>query len=178
MGRLTPNDQALPFRSEDYLGNTIDLSDYKGKKVLLGFFRGTICPFCIARIKKMIKKNEELNAKGIQIVVVVGATKEDIVENSKKNEAPFPIIADPDQKIFKIYGFDTSKNVLIRTFVRPFNMLRVMITHGLRSSAFKELSILPGEFLIDENFEIKIAHYGKFLCDHLPLEEVLEKAKV
>lgn len=38
MNILVKNDQAIGFVKSDYLGNTIDLAEFKGKKILLSSF--------------------------------------------------------------------------------------------------------------------------------------------
>lgn len=175
MKQLKNSDKPIDFKSADYLGNEVILSNYIGKKILLSFFRGTVCPFCIARIKELIKKHSEIAAEGIQLVVVVSTNREDILKTAGKNKTPFPIIPDPDQKIFKQYGLSKSKYSLFKTIVNPLNMLKVMLTNPMKSSVFKEESFLPGEFLINEDFRIRLAYYGKYLCDNLPLDEVIKE---
>lgn len=43
--KLKKGDKAIGFKTEDILGNKIDLEEFRGKKVLLSFYRGASCPF-------------------------------------------------------------------------------------------------------------------------------------
>ena len=48
------------FTATDIHGNKIALEDYKGKKLMLCFFRYAGCPFCIIAILKLINENYSL----------------------------------------------------------------------------------------------------------------------
>ena len=67
MKKIEKNTLAIEFTSVDYLGKSIDLNDYKGKKVLLSFFRGASCPFCNLRINQLINQFSDFEKQEIQI---------------------------------------------------------------------------------------------------------------
>ena len=175
MGKVKSGENAIVFVAKDYLGNELSLASYKGKKVLLGFYRGTACPFCLGRVKRLLEFYEELKSKGINVIVIIPAKQESIFETSKKTIAPFPIIADPEKKIFKQYGIIDSKFVILKAMVKPFKMMKVMLTNPFSMKLFEEASMLPAEILINGEFKIDIAHYGNHLGDHIPLQKILNK---
>ena len=175
MGIIESGGIAIAFEGKDYLGNELSLSSYKGKKVLLGFYRGTACPFCLGRVKKLLKFYEELKCKGIDVIVIVAAKQESIFETSKKTIAPFAIISDPEKKIFRQYGITESKFVILKAMLKPFKMMKVMLTNPFSMKLFEEESMLPAEFLINGEFKIDIAHYGKSLSDHISIEKILNR---
>jgi len=48
-GQLAPDFTAL-----DADGNEMKLSDYKGKKIIIGFYRNVACPFCNRRVHSIM----------------------------------------------------------------------------------------------------------------------------
>ena len=171
MKKLKLYSKASEFDTKDYLDREVRLSDYQDKKVLLSFFRSTYCPFCLARIKELVKRDEDLKKKGIQSIAVVSASKESIIETSKENSAPFPIIPDPEHQIFESYGLEETKFILLKTFTRPIKALKVMLSLGVSSKKMK--AFLPANFIIDEEQQIEEAYYGKYLGDHISLNELI-----
>ncbi|MBL4706817.1 MAG: redoxin domain-containing protein [Flavobacteriales bacterium] len=134
---------------------------------MIKFLRGTSCPFCLARVKELIKRREELRLQGIEVLVIIAAEVQKVVKSSTKNHAPFPIIADPEQKIFLKYGISKTNFILMKTMMRPMLMMKNMMTNFSDMSFLTETSTYPADFLIDENQIIIKAHYGKHLGDHL-----------
>jgi peroxiredoxin len=68
MKKLKNNDRAVEFTRNDYLGENIDLTNYKGNKILLRFFGGASCPFCNLRVKQLINRYADFKEKQIEII--------------------------------------------------------------------------------------------------------------
>ena len=51
--RLSPGQPAVDFSVTDIFGNRISLADYRGKKLLLSFYRYAACPFCNYRVHEL-----------------------------------------------------------------------------------------------------------------------------
>ncbi|HSA96070.1 MAG TPA: TlpA disulfide reductase family protein, partial [Acidobacteriota bacterium] len=63
------NTPAPPFTLKDLAGNTLDLSAYRGKVLVLNFW-ATWCPPCRAEIPDFIDAYKELGPKGLEIIGV------------------------------------------------------------------------------------------------------------
>lgn len=174
MKRLVKKNPAIAFIATDYLGNTIDLNNFKGQRVLLSFFRGASCPFCNMRIHELIKHYSEFEENGIVIIALFAAKKEEIVHHAGKQNAPFPIIADPNLNIYKKYGIEESSSGLIRTMAKPIKMIQMMFSGFFTTKSLKDKPLMPADFLIDGNQKIQRAYYGNDFGDHLPISEILE----
>lgn len=59
--KLSTGTKAPDFAVEDIYGNLVHLSDYQGKKVILGFFRNVNCPFCNMRVHQLMKLKESFD---------------------------------------------------------------------------------------------------------------------
>ena len=68
--RLQPGQAAPDFTVTDFTGVTRTLSDYRGKKVLLSFYRYASCPFCNLRIHQLRQKAAEWEGQGLVMLAV------------------------------------------------------------------------------------------------------------
>lgn len=173
MERLKINEPAIDFITTDYLNNEIRLSDYKEKKVLLTFFRGASCPFCNMRVNQLIKQYPEFQKQGISIIALFGSTKEEIQNYAGKQNAPFPIIADPEFKIYKKYKIEESQMGMLKVMRNPARVFKMMFSGFFNLNAVKDRPIVPADFLIDENQIIHKTYYGEDFSDHISISEVL-----
>ncbi len=151
MKKLRKKDAAIDFIATDYLGNTIDMTNYKGKKVLLSFFRGASCPFCNMRVNQLIKQYSKFEKNGIHIITFFAAKKTEILHYAGTQNAPFPIIADPNLEVYKKYGIEESSSGMIRAMMNPVKMSRVMFSVFFNMKSMKDRPLIPADFLIDEN---------------------------
>lgn len=106
VGQLAPE-----FEAQDQNGNTIRLSDYRGKKVALYFYPKDDTPGCTAQACNLRDNYQGLLAKGIQ---VIGVSIDSVASHKKfaeKYSLPFPLVADPEQKIVNDYGVWKEKNM-------------------------------------------------------------------
>lgn len=104
MTKLKPGDKAPEFSAKDQDGNTIKLSDFKGKKLVLFFYPKASTPGCTAQACNLRDNWEFFQEKGYAIVGV-SADSEKRQQNFKsKYELPFPLLADEDKEVINAYG--------------------------------------------------------------------------
>jgi len=167
-------DTAIDFESQDYLGEKLKLNDYRGKKILLSFFRGASCPFCNLRIHQLIQRYSDFEKENIQIITVFASTKEEILSYAGKQNAPFQILADPEMELYKKYGIEESSSGMFKSMLNPLKMMKVMFSGFFNMKSVNDKPIIPADFLIDENFIVTQAYYGKHFGDHISLDKVLK----
>ncbi len=68
MEKLELNTRAPHFCLDDVFDRKIDLEAYRGRKVLVAFFRHAGCPFCNLRVHHLLKVHEELKAQGLEMI--------------------------------------------------------------------------------------------------------------
>ncbi|PCJ84533.1 MAG: hypothetical protein COA57_09050 [Flavobacteriales bacterium] len=177
MKKLNENDPAIGFSQNDYLGNNIDLANYKGKKILLSFFRGASCPFCNLRVNQLINRYPEFEEKQIEVITFFAASRDEIIQYAGKQKAPFPIIPDPNMEVYKKYGVEESHFGMVKAMMQPMKMIKIMTSGFFNFKSIVDKPLIPADFLIDENQSIYSAYYGKDFGDHLPITEILNWRK-
>ena len=104
MTQLTEGMPAPKFEGKDQNGNSIKLSDYTGKKVVLYFYPKDNTPGCTAEACSLRDNYQELISKGFIVLGVSPDSEKSHKGFSEKYNLPFPLIADPEKKILEAYG--------------------------------------------------------------------------
>ena len=168
--RIKPGDQAVDFSAADYLHNEIRLNDYRKGKLLLSFYRYAGCPLCNLRMHTIINKFPEYSKAGLSIIAFLESPRESILRYIAKQGPPFPVIPDPDLRIYKMYGVEHSILKYLRGAF-SIKLVRALIKGFMPGKMEGIITLAPADFLIENNVVIK-AHYGKDISDHMPLEEI------
>ncbi|GLB60794.1 peroxiredoxin family protein [Cytobacillus sp. NCCP-133] len=93
--------KAPDFELKNLEGETVKLSDYKGKKIMLNFW-ATWCPPCKAEMPDIQKFYTEKGNK-IVILAVNIDPQYDVEGFAKEMRVNFPILLDEDEKAVKAY---------------------------------------------------------------------------
>jgi thioredoxin-dependent peroxiredoxin len=112
VGQVAPAIEAKNQRSE-----SVKLSDYLGKKVVLYFYPKDNTPTCTTQACNLRDNFETLQANGF---VVLGVSIDDEKSHQKfikKYSLPFDLLADTDQKIVNDYGVWAEKKLYGRTYM-------------------------------------------------------------
>ncbi|QMU64988.1 MAG: thioredoxin-dependent thiol peroxidase [Flavobacteriaceae bacterium] len=104
MTRLQIGDAAPNFEAKDSEGNTIKLSDYTGKKLVIFFYPKADTPGCTAEACNLKDNYHTFLAKGYDVLGVSADTARKQHNFIKKYELPFPLLADEDKAV--IHAFD------------------------------------------------------------------------
>ena len=174
--KLSVHQPSPLFKTKDVYGSEIDLKKLRGKKVYLAFERNAGCPVCNLRTHELLKQSEFFKSNNTTVVMVYESSIEKMKEYLGNNAYPFHFVADPQNNLYAQYGVETS---VLKFFSSMFNGLMSKVKQGTK--LFKKpikqdghLTRIPSEFIIDENGDLSLVHYGAFIGDHLPLE-VLKK---
>lgn len=164
------------FKALNHNSTLINLSDFKGKKIWLAFYRYASCPLCNLHINLIIQRFDEVQSAGLVFLPVFQSAPEEVRKYAGKKELPFQIICDPQEEIYKLYNVGKSYGGFLSFSVMAKGM-KAMIGGHMPGKMEGEVSRLPSEFLIDENFEIIFRYDGKDIGDHPNLDIILAKAK-
>lgn len=103
-GMLEAGSKAPQFRLTDKEGNTVSLSDFLGKKVVLYFYPRDNTPGCTRQACAFAAAFSQFEENG---VVVIGVSKDSAASHKKfaeKHELPFILLSDPELEAIKAYG--------------------------------------------------------------------------
>lgn len=172
--KLKKGEKIRHFDREDITGKLISLEKYKGKKVMLSFYRYSSCPLCNLRIHQLIQEEEYFSNKNLNLIAIFQSPKENIIQYVGKQGASFPIIADPKMELYNLYDVNSSFfKTLVGLF--QFNKFRLARKNGFRVGVMDgDLKRVPADFIINEDGFIDIAYYGKDISDHLPIKSIKE----
>ena len=96
--------KAPEFTLSDKDGNSVSLSQFRGKKVVLYFYPRDNTPGCSREAVAFANANQDLTAKH---VVVLGVSKDSVASHLKfaaKYELPFVLLSDPELEAIQAYG--------------------------------------------------------------------------
>ncbi|MFO8022875.1 MAG: thioredoxin-dependent thiol peroxidase [Perlabentimonas sp.] len=116
MTHLKQGDKAPQFSGKDQNGNDINLNDFKGKKVVLYFYPKDSTPGCTAQACDLRDNYDMLLSKGYVVIGVSADSEKSHQKFIEKHELPFPLIADTEKEIIKLYGVWGPKKFMGRTF--------------------------------------------------------------
>ena len=109
--------KAPAFSALDENGNTVSLSDFSGKKLVLYFYPKDDTPGCTAEACSLRDNYQDLLNKGY---AVLGVSPDDSKKHAKfiaKYSLPFSLLADTDQTVCNAYGVWVEKSMYGRKYM-------------------------------------------------------------
>jgi peroxiredoxin len=117
MTPLTAGTKAPAFTGTNQNGETIKLSDFKGKKLVLYFYPQDDTPTCTVQACNLRDNYALLKKQGFEII---GISPDEVAKHKKfetKHNLPFNIIADPKLAIIEKYGVWGEKQLYGRKYL-------------------------------------------------------------
>jgi peroxiredoxin Q/BCP len=108
---LQIGDQAPEFEAPNQDGDTVKLSDFRGKKVVLYFYPKDNTSGCTAQACNLRDNYDDLQKAGYE---VIGVSKDSVRSHKNfvgKQELPFTLISDEDTSINQAYGVWKEKSM-------------------------------------------------------------------
>jgi len=96
--------KAPDFTLLDKRGNSVSLSDFLGKKVVLYFYPKDSTPGCTRQACSFAQNHSNFEEKN---VVVIGISKDSVASHLKfaeRYELPFVLLSDPELQAIQAYG--------------------------------------------------------------------------
>jgi peroxiredoxin Q/BCP len=116
MNTLTPGSKLPSFTGLDQNGNSINSSDYAGKRLVIYFYPKDDTPGCTAQACSIRDGQEALVAAGVH---VIGISADSVASHTKfvnKYELNFPLISDTDKTIIQAFGVWGTKKFMGRVY--------------------------------------------------------------
>ena len=172
--RLKSGVKAKTIRLPAIDGSMFETESAKGKPIMLSFFRFASCPFCNLRVNELVRRFDEFG-NDFTIIAVFDSPLDNLTRHAEGHKAPFPILADEDNKYYREYGIEHSVLGMLKgIFLRMPTLLKGMFKGYIPTTIKGSMTTMPADFLIDRAGIIQVAYYGRDDGDHLPFDTVKE----
>ncbi len=104
MTTLKIGDKAPSFESVDEKGNSVKLTDYKGKKLVLFFYPKASTPGCTNEACDLRDNYQSFLAKGYEVLGASADSAKRQQNWKNKHELPFPLLADESKEVINAFG--------------------------------------------------------------------------
>ncbi|MCZ8378687.1 thioredoxin-dependent thiol peroxidase [Mycobacterium sp. CPCC 205372] len=113
--RLEVGDTAPSFSLPDADGNTVALSDYKGRKVIVYFYPAASTPGCTKQACDFRDSLGELNGAGLDVVGISPDKPAKLAKFRDQEALTFPLLSDPDKAVLTAWGAFGEKTMYGKT---------------------------------------------------------------
>jgi peroxiredoxin Q/BCP len=140
MAELKEGDRAPQFTANDQNGNTVSLSNFGGKDVILYFYPKDDTPGCTAEACNFRDNYESLQEQGF---TVIGVSTDDEKSHQKfvnKYQLPFTLISDTEKSIVEAYGVWVEKNMYGKKYMGTARKTFVIDKNGLISKIIDKVN--------------------------------------
>ena len=128
--KLAPGDIAPDFTSTNQKGETIKLSDYRGKKVVLYFYPKDNTPGCTMESCNLRDNYDALQKQGYVVLGVSSDSEKSHQKFIDKYDLPFKLIADEDKSVHQAFGTWDKKKFLGKEYMGTLRTTFVIDEEG------------------------------------------------
>jgi len=172
--RLELGQPAVPFTAQTIDGTAVSLSQFAGKPVLLMFLRYASCPMCNLHLHDVAKGYAGLRDRGLTVMAFFHSPARAIRAHAGGRQYPIPLVADPELRVYRMYGVETSWPRLLLSIAKPsfyVSFFRSLL-HGFWGGAALRMAKMPADFLVGPDGRLVAAHYGRDIGDHLTVAQL------
>jgi peroxiredoxin len=168
--RLESGQVAPSFSVESSDGGTVTLEQFAGKPLLLMFHRYAGCPMCNIRLHQVAERFPALHERGLEAVAFFHSPPEEIRKHAGGRQYPFAIATDPNFRVYRKYGVETSWPRLLSAPFQPavyVDFVKALKRGFLGGKMPRQLAKMPADFFIRPDGRIHAVHYGDGIADHM-----------
>jgi peroxiredoxin Q/BCP len=136
--RLDVGDKAPPFSLSDADGNTVKLSGYKGRKVIVYFYPAASTPGCTKQACDFRDSLAKLNEAGIDVIGISPDKPAKLAKFRDAEGLTFPLLSDPEREVLTAWGTFGEKTMYGKTVQ----------------------GVIRSTFVVDEKGKIEVAQYN------------------
>ena len=101
---LEVGSSAPDFKLQSLDGGWVQLSELLGNKVLMIFYRGHWCPFCVGHLQDIQSLLPELEKRGYQVLAISPEDATDMQKIADRMDRPYRFLSDINLKVTDLYG--------------------------------------------------------------------------
>ena len=99
------------FRLHDSAGNEVGSDDFAGSPAVLLFYRGNWCPLCMAQIREIVSRYQEMHDMGIKVALISPQPEEHTRNLAAMHDVPFHFLIDAENKLAEALGIAIDNGV-------------------------------------------------------------------
>jgi peroxiredoxin Q/BCP len=115
--RLDPGDTAPEFTLPDADGNSVSLSDYHGRSVIVYFYPAASTPGCTKQACDFRDNLAELDGQNYAVLGISPDKPAKLAKFRDNQSLTFPLLSDPDRTVLEAYGAYGEKKLYGKTMV-------------------------------------------------------------
>ena len=135
---LPAGTEAPSFTTKDTNGNTVSLSDFKGKTVVLYFYPKDDTPGCTKQACSFRDAQSQYQSKDIAVLGVSADDEASHQAFTQKFNLNFPLLVDTDKSLIKAYDVDGGGYAKRVTFVIDGNGKITNVDESVNTSTHAE----------------------------------------
>lgn len=139
MNTLKVGDKVPMITAKDQDGNTVNLSDYKGKKLIVFFYPKASTPGCTAEACNLRDNFSKLKEQGYELLGVSADSQKRQLNFKNKYNFPFPLLADEDHTVLNAFGVWGPKQFMGRKYDGIHRMTFVIDEKGTVSKVIEKV---------------------------------------
>ncbi|MBB5165435.1 thioredoxin-dependent thiol peroxidase [Mycobacterium sp. AZCC_0083] len=143
--RLAVGDKAPAFSLPDADGNTVKLSDFKGRKVIVYFYPAASTPGCTKQACDFRDSLAPLNEAGLDVIGISPDKPAKLAKFRDTEGLTFPLLSDPDREVLTVWGAFGEKTMYGKTVQ----------------------GVIRSTFVVDEKGKIEVAQYNVKATGHV-----------
>lgn len=137
--KLKAGDKAPDFTTKDQDGNTVKLSDLKGKKVVLYFYPNDMTPGCTAEACSLRDNYQSLLKQGYTVLGISANDEKSHRKFIEKEKLPFSLLADTDKSVHEKYGTWIEKSMYGRSYMGTARVTFIIDEKGVISEIIEKV---------------------------------------
>jgi len=127
---LEPGQQAPNFSLQDQGGNTVKLSELRGKRIVLFAYPQAMTPACTKEACEFQDATAPLEAAGYTVLGISPDDTEKLARFAERDSLEYPLLSDPDHRTLSKYGAYGEKQNYGRTYIGVIRSTFVIDAQG------------------------------------------------
>lgn len=139
MATLETGNKAPEITAKNQTGETVKLSDFLGKKIILYFYPKDNTPGCTAEACNFRDNYQSFVKDGYEVIGVSIDGEQSHQKFISKFELPFNLLADEDHKIVNDYGVWVEKNMYGKKYMGTARTTFILDEQGIIQHIIKKV---------------------------------------
>lgn len=140
MAKLKPGDKAPNFRLKDQDGETVKLSDFRGRRLLVYFYPKADTPGCTVQSCAVRDSAKDLAGLGVDALGISPDPPEKQKKFDEKFGLGFPLLSDPEHAVAEAYGAWGEKSMYGRKYMGIIRSAFLIDEKGKIAEAWHKVS--------------------------------------